>query len=371
MNKKIISIILVLALLFLMPVSALAASVPESLTNYNLDFFINYQGSYTSTVPLSSTVSLQSLLPYDSGLPAYVDTCLVYEDRVNLSTSSGFGKDYTYDGYITIPDFVPLTGYSIMVGSGSNLRSYKLPSTLTSGDVTWLYSLEAGTYPLILDVDIRLPDGTSLPYTQVGSSSSLVINLPKVYFSDQWGVTRSQISIDMTFRYLVMCRRSSGSSMSPNYDFAPYLVVPYANIFNTYPVTFNGYRYEGQLQSSDTTADIINKKQDEIAASQASQSAKEHQDTVNGFDNSKGNQTNDKLKDGMSAYESQEDKAHQDFDEKMDAYENPDVSDYASGVSFISSAVVMWWNALGMFKVILLVGFSLMIFNYISRFRGG
>lgn len=108
-----------------------------------------------------------------------------------------------------------------------------------------------------------------------------------------------------------------------------------------------------------------------LASSQAAQASSEHEEVINGYDNSSGNAANVSLESGLASYESEEAQAHADFNDKMDSYTNPDTSDYVSGISFISSAVVMWWNGLGMFKIILLVGFSFIIFNYISRYRGG
>lgn len=110
---------------------------------------------------------------------------------------------------------------------------------------------------------------------------------------------------------------------------------------------------------------------DKIASAQASQASREHDEVVNGYDDSSGKDANASLENGLASYESEEAQAQADFNEKMDDYTNPDTSQYIQGISFISSAVVMWWDGLGIFKIILLVGFSLMIFNYISRFRGG
>lgn len=129
--------------------------------------------------------------------------------------------------------------------------------------------------------------------------------------------------------------------------------------------TFSEQEYYAQLNG------YLAGVEQSIASSQAAQASSEHDDVVNGYDNTSGNAANNSLESGLASYESEEAQAHNDFNSKMDSYTNPDTSDYVSGISFISSAVVMWWNGLGMFKIILLVGFSFMIFNFISRYRGG
>lgn len=126
-----------------------------------------------------------------------------------------------------------------------------------------------------------------------------------------------------------------------------------------------------QMEQQQSLANAQMTQNASIAQSQNQLSESQHQDLVNGFDDSAGNEANKSLEDGLSSYESEEQKAHDDFNKAMDNYTNPDLSSYKSGFAFISSAAMSWWNALGMFKVILLVGFGLMIFNFISRYRGG
>lgn len=139
--------------------------------------------------------------------------------------------------------------------------------------------------------------------------------------------------------------------------------------FNTFKMTSGSMA--GVWGKYDPATQQIVDNQAAIASSQAALSESQHDDLVNGFDDSAGNAANKSLEDGLSSYESEEQKAHDDFNKAMDNYTNPDLSSYKSGFAFISSAAMSWWNALGMFKVILLVGFGLMIFNFISRYRGG
>lgn len=150
---------------------------------------------------------------------------------------------------------------------------------------------------------------------------------------------------------------------------------------STFPVgrcrfSFNSFTMDSGTLSGhngkyDPDSQQVVDNQASIASSQASLSESQHNDLVNGFDDSAGNDANKSLEDGLSSYESEEQQAHDDFNKAMDDYTNPDLSSYKSGFAFISSAAMSWWNALGMFKVILLVGFGLMIFNFISRYRGG
>lgn len=149
---------------------------------------------------------------------------------------------------------------------------------------------------------------------------------------------------------------------------APYELLPYYTLVNQ-KMTYLSRSFSGTVESGKHTFDGDNRQ--DIANSQASLSESQHDDLINGFDDSAGNAANKSLEDGLSSYESEEQKAHDDFNKAMDDYTNPDLSSYKSGFAFISSAAVSWWNALGMFKVILLVGFGLMIFNFISRYRGG
>ncbi|MDI9243220.1 hypothetical protein [Fusibacillus kribbianus] len=76
------------------------------------------------------------------------------------------------------------------------------------------------------------------------------------------------------------------------------------------------------------------------------QDSEQHEEVINGYDNTAGNNANNSLESGLASYESEEAQAHNDFNNKMDSYTNPDTSDYVSGISFISSAVVLWWNGL-------------------------
>lgn len=141
--------------------------------------------------------------------------------------------------------------------------------------------------------------------------------------------------------------------------------------FNFNSFTMDSGTLFGHNGRYDPASQQIVDNQASIASSQASLSESQHDDLVNGFDDSAGNEANKSLEDGLASYESEEQKAHDDFNKAMDNYTNPDLSSYKSGFAFISSAAMSWWNALGMFKVILLVGFGLMIFNFISRYRGG
>lgn len=110
---------------------------------------------------------------------------------------------------------------------------------------------------------------------------------------------------------------------------------------------------------------------DYVTYSYGAYGAQQNENLVNGYDSSSGDNANSDLQSGLTVYESDEAAAQQDFSQKMDAYEFPDTTPYVSGVSFVASCITMWFNGLGIFQIVLFVAFALMIFNFISRYRGG
>lgn len=367
--KKLLSILCAVCLLFLCSVPALAAD--------------GWSGTLVMNYVVSGNPGNDPLRPYVYYLP--VDTFSLYTYTVPSGTLNSVSvavrpfesevsvtckfpwKDSTYSGklFFELNVSSPVLAYLNTFGSSGRVSELDLPVNYTPANYSFhISSLSAPDELSVASVECMLSDGTVLPVEHFS-------NTYVVYFS-------SYIEDDEPVQFRIKYRCSLGvfsmtSAMSGvDAQSLNSVIVGLRSIGNfILSPRFYGTVYSGKQDIFDDTADLINKKNEEIAAAQASQSAEEHEDTVNGFDDSKGQQVNKNLEDGISAYESQEDAAHQDFTDKMDAYEDPDVSDYVSGVSFVSSAVVMWWNALGMFKIILLVGFSLMIFNYISRFRGG
>lgn len=355
--KKMVSVLCVVALLFVCPVDVDAASVSlrAALGGYSMSSSSDFRMPFVDGSVVYTTTD-------SGGQSRDVFAMYVYEGIAHYALT-GFSRDSTYDGACYFDLSTPLmSSGSIYCGEVSlSLRS--LPYVVSSGDTIWQFRAPSQRVQMV-DVFAYLPDG-SMATVDVMPDYGFSINLDNVYFSSGDPVIR----LDVTYRAVVWCFKSFPSTGTlSTYDVVPFY---YFNVGYSLPPYFSGDVIPGKNVALDRTADLINENNDKIAAAQASQAAAEHEDTVNGFDDTKGQQVNKDLQDGIAVYESQEDAAHQDFDSKMDAYEDPDVSDYVSGVSFISSAVVMWWNALGMFKVILLVGFSLMIFNFISRFRGG
>lgn len=352
MKKRFVSVLCVVALFFMysVPVFAVTVDLIASRNGFTLT-----SGSRMSLF-LDSTDSY--VMPYDKDGKNYASSRLVYTGVAHYIIT-GFIGNSTYTGGLFLDMSLPTMAQgSVFFASFGDLS---LPLSLTHDGVVLNFRglpsvIQAGS------VSACLPDGTVIP-VQYTSPGTIFLRLDDVYIDSGF----SLLSVDVVYYAYVYFTQSYTGSATASYS-CPLM---YSFDLGYQDCYFSGTRVTGKLDSADLTADLVNKKADEIAAAQASQSAQEHEDTVNGYDDSAGQAVNDNLQQGISVYESQEDQAHQDFNDKMDAYEDPDISDYVSGVSFISTAVVMWWNALGMFKIILLVGFSLMIFNYISRFRGG
>lgn len=356
--KKLVSVLCMVALLFSFSVPVSAASSGSGLVTLSC-----YADGNDITRGIQKYLFVNSLDSYvatysGGSLNNYVSQYLVY-DGVSHFRLSGFSSDTTYTGSVSISMLLPLMrDCSVDIASQG---VFPLPFSMTVSNTNYYY-MGPDMRVQILSASVSLSDGSSLP-VRISSTGDLSTYLQYVYFP----LASSSVYFDVSYRVVLVSAIRYTSSFQNSHAF------PFSVLFDYgfESAQFSGTWYNGRNDKEDVTADLINQNANQIAAAQASQAAAEHEDTVNGFDDSAGQAVNKNLQQGVSSYESEESQAHQDFTDKMDSYENPDISDYVSGVSFISSAVVMWWNALGMFKVILLVGFSLMIFNFISRFRGG
>lgn len=267
----------------------------------------------------------------------------------------GFSPNTTYDGYFSF-NFNPIRSLTYKY---YNNGWVSLPSTyITNGLSVNLRGLKAfwidGTE---LNTHVTLVNGQS--------QYRIFVDIPSCYTSPTTAMSPD------TYGIKIVIDASCPLFALDSNVYTTWLSSMYADVgFYVEYGIFYGNTFSGDYKSFLNSSPIIN-NDNLIASSQAAQASSEHDDVVNGYDNTSGNAANNSLESGLASYESEEDQAHNDFNDKMDSYTNPDTSDYVSGISFISSAVVLWWNGLGMFKIILLVGFSLMIFNYISRYRGG
>lgn len=353
--KKLVSLFCAVALLFFVVVP-----MPVWAANQIVELSVMADGhlltsSSTCQLFYDSSVSFDSIQGLDF---SQISTFSSFSGVSHFSLY-GFSPDHSYNGLVMMNMALPyMANGSVSVYVAGLVP---LPYSYTVNGVYWRY-FAPSVYVDVADVSARLPDGSALA-TRSYDSGLISIVLDDAYFSS----ANFYISLDVTYRATVVCEKKFGTASLSDRDFLMYYSFPY-NYRQTY---FTGEVLDGYNLVEDKTADLINKNNNKISEAEMSQAADLHKDLVDGFNDSAGQDANKNLQEGIASYESEESQAHQDFTSKMDSYENPDISDYVSGVSFISSAVVMWWNALGMFKIILLVGFSLMIFNFISRFRGG
>ena len=357
---------------------AVSQVVPASgnVTGSESDLLVQSADSFVPTLEIQG-----SSYPYNANWQAWLDFVsygqavfapAMQNDTANYSLAqvnnatyqvqlSGFQPDSTYNG---VAYFQLQTLRASKAGSNSYIYvaaqsgSHGTPqgfSLLTDFLVTSLSCKDgSGQDVPVYYSRVLSSDGTTYMYT-------FYILLQDFYIPPSNGVvSTNRVVCDITF--------SMASSVNYTVPSTNTFPVSYYSVVNN-TLRFFSRSFSGTVESGKHTFDGDNRQ--DIANSQASLSESQHDDLINGFDDSAGNAANKSLEDGLSSYESEEQKAHDDFNKAMDDYTNPDLSSYKSGFAFLSSAAMSWWNALGMFKVILLVGFGLMIFNFISRYRGG
>lgn len=360
MKKNIIVLFSIICLLFVSSISVYAT--PSDAYSFNGDFalYLNWQNNTgsnlypTSVEYILSNGTVTNGSTYDiSASTGYIRLIWEYDIPFVIYVSGTPGGDSYSSGNATL-NFNPT--YSVVTPTNYTYAVRGNYYSVTSGS---LIAPSGEQYQLVRRENSPKFYVSWTDKPNSGGSYGGTIHLN--YSCTLYGVENNTLTrLDgpmmiqaATYTYLKINARASNTP-SDSSSYATFNLKTFSE--QEYYAQVNGY-LAGVEQS--------------IASSQAAQASSEHDDVVNGYDNSSGNAANDSLESGLASYESEEDQAHADFNEKMDSYTNPDTSDYVSGISFISSAVVMWWNGLGMFKIILLVGFSFMIFNYISRYRGG
>lgn len=372
--KKMISVLCIVALIFVCPVFVFAADVSWT------------PSSFVPTVTFGDTSLTQSgASPYSyfySSGPYTLDSFYFSSDSSDREVVigqlpfdgvfdfkiSGFGHG-TYNGSLFIGFDFANTDLFFSQTIGVNPTNFRrsLPVSMTYNEVTYRCSL-VDTLPSYFESYLYYPGSSSfVPVPIDRHGRGFMVSLNDVFFSSD---SESYVVLRLKYRYVLNFMIYLYASNPLSDPYLPAYLRSSISLSDT-PV-FTGRYTEGDARpDSDTTASLIIDNDNKLAVQQERQEEARHQDLISGYDDLDGQVVNKDLQDGFSAYESEEDQAHQDFNDKMDAYEDPDIGSYLSGVTFISSAVVMWWNSLGMFQIILLIGFSLMIFNYISRFRGG
>lgn len=283
-----------------------------------------------------------------SALTAYSLSQINFSDYTY--TIEGFENDATYNGVVYFQVFIPsesnyvfnpAPGYTYSTDAPLNVLSPIFPTSITcydsSGNLcTVYYSYSSSSYGgrsgLLFTFYILLQDYYIPP-------SNGVVEVNKLVLSVTWSSPSCK-------RYYM--NNDGGSIGTP---------LSYYRVYNPY-VTYLSRSYSGTVEMGrhDFNSDVSQDQQDQL---------------VNGYDSSSGDDANSSLQSGLAVYESDEAQAQADFTSKMDAYEFPDVAPFASGVSFVASCMTSWFNGLGIFQIVLFVAFGLMIFNFISRYRGG
>lgn len=355
---------------------------------------------------LSSLAARPSDAVFVSGtIPLYLNS---YSSNNGFSPTSItlvdlWGQTTTVAGSVDIEKQWAQSGYAILSWELDLPYYFSLPMSSPS------YDLSDGYFQLSFNPNISLSrwsSGSNINYYDVGysllnadftNSNGVSVSIPRASSGQYkyswtaeppgWETTGTYPGGNLRVKYSVTVAGPnrtalSATSLSAAVAQIKLFVSPNAGVddglsriyYEIYYYTFEQY-YDGLLDSQNSFQESLSDKEiavnESIADQQASQASQEHEEVINGYDNSSGEDANSSLESGLASYEDQESQAHADFDQKMDDYDTPDISSLSAGVTFLSSAITMWWDGLGIFQIGLLVMFALMIFNFISRYRGG
>lgn len=139
-------------------------------------------------------------------------------------------------------------------------------------------------------------------------------------------------------------------------------------------LTQNQQIADSQMQHNQALVSGQMDQQQQIANAQASQSAQEHDDTINGYDSSGFNDSQTSLDDSMGEYESQQAVLIDDSYKSLNSYQDDNfnltpVASYTTAIAAVSSIYSQLWVSFGKFNVVFVVTLSLGVVCLLLKMR--
>lgn len=89
-----------------------------------------------------------------------------------------------------------------------------------------------------------------------------------------------------------------------------------------------------------------------------------------GWSDSGMSSSNNQLSGALGELDNMQQDADNDLHDAIADMTHPDLDEQSTGVSFMTSSISMLWNSLGGFQAVILCALALVVFNYVSRYRG-
>ena len=94
------------------------------------------------------------------------------------------------------------------------------------------------------------------------------------------------------------------------------------------------------------------------------------QQIVSGWNDNSLNNSNQELGGALGELDNMQASADSDLHDAIADMTQPDLDEQSTGISFMTSSISMLWGALGGFQAVILCALALVVFNFISRYRG-